>query len=166
MSDLNQLRREWHLTIDGDGGRCPCCDRWGKIYSYRLTGSMAATLRWLCEQSPTGEWINMPENGPRWALRGYQFATLEKWGLLERNSLSKKEAEEADVKHSGFWRPTENGRKFDEGALAVPKIAFIYNNAVLRFSEQLVFFNDCLGKKFSYLATMGAKLPDVEEEDE
>lgn len=165
MTELDQLRREWSSIIDGEGGRCPCCDRWGKIYAHRITGSMAATLRWLCEQSPNGEWVNMPEHAPRWALRGYQFASLEKWGLLERNRLTKKEADENDTKHSGYWRPTDAGREFSDGTLAVPQIAFVYNNSVLRFSEKYVFFNDCLGKKFSYLVAIGAKLPD-EEEDE
>ena len=165
MSDLEQLRREWFFTIDGDGGRCPCCDRWGKIYAHHLNGAMVATLRWLCEQSPDGEWVNMPEHAPRWALRGYQFASLEKWGLLERNRLAKKEDEDKDTKHSGFWRPTEKGRAFSDGFIAVPQIAFVYNNNVLRFGDKLVYFDDCLGEKFSYLRTMGARFP-VEDDEE
>jgi hypothetical protein len=165
-SDLTSLRRQWSFIIDGEGGNCPCCDRWGKIYAHRISGSMAATLCWLCDRSPNEEWVNMPEDAPRWGLRGYQFPTLEKWGLLERNYLTKKEMDENDIKNSGFWRPTERGRAFAKGLITVPKIAFLYNNTLVRYSDEQVSIEDCLGKKFSYLATMRIETSVNSDEEE
>ena len=41
---LEQLRAAWRSTIEEDGGHCPCCDRWGKIYSRTLNKTMAKSL--------------------------------------------------------------------------------------------------------------------------
>ena len=81
---LKQLRDQWRVVIEGDGGHCPCCDRWGKIYRRGLNSSMARSLIWLVQQPDRGDgWVHVPDNAPAWLLRSNQLGTLHLWGLLE-----------------------------------------------------------------------------------
>ena len=39
MKTLQDSRDDWASAIQGDGGYCPCCDRWGKIYPRHFNSS-------------------------------------------------------------------------------------------------------------------------------
>lgn len=45
------IREGWQETIKGDGGYCPCCDRWGKVNQKRIHKAMANDLLWLYQES-------------------------------------------------------------------------------------------------------------------
>ena len=45
--DLQQQRDAWRHTIEGEGGHCPVCARWGRIYGRGLNETMARALIWL-----------------------------------------------------------------------------------------------------------------------
>ncbi len=145
---LDKLRSMWRGVINDDGGRCPCCDRWGKIYPRSLNETMALSLVWLAAQSVDGEWINIPQRGPRWLVRSNQLPTLRWWGLVERLDTGDK-----TKKHSGLWRATEKGILFAQNRLQVPKKVYTYNAEVEGFSEELVTIKDCV-ESFDYSAVM------------
>lgn len=146
---LDKFRSMWREVISGDGGRCPCCDRWGKIYPRSLNETMALSLVWLAAKSTDGDWVNIPQRGPRWLVRSNQLPTLRWWGLVERLDTGDK-----TKKHSGLWRATEKGILFAQNRLQVPKKVFTYNAEVEGFSKELVTIDECV-ESFDYSAVMG-----------
>ena len=149
---LDKLRAHWRVTIEGDGGYCPCCDRWGKIYRRALNASMARALVWLVQQPGRGDgWVHVPDTAPAWLLRSNQLATLHLWGLvISLNEIGVP----SKLASSGLWRPTERGWLFAHDRLLVPKYAYVYNNAVVEFGGSNVNVVDCLGEKYSYQSLM------------
>jgi hypothetical protein len=58
-------RSAWKQTIKSDGGHCPVCDRWGRVYSRRINKTMMKSLIWLHHSSPTdGPWTDIPLTAP------------------------------------------------------------------------------------------------------
>lgn len=146
---LDELRGMWRTAIEADGGHCPCCDRWGKIYPRSLNETMARSLVWLAHHSANGDWVDIPQRGPRWLVRSNQLPTLRWWGLVERL-----ETDDKTKKHSGFWRATEMGVMFAQNRFEVPKKVYTYNAEVESFSEEFVTIKDCV-ENFDYSAVMG-----------
>jgi hypothetical protein len=103
--DLAQLRSDWDRTKSGDGGHCPVCDRWGKIYPRGINRTMARSLIWLAAKSGDGNWVDVPNTAPAWILRSNQLPTLRWWDMVERNDTEKS----PENKHSGMWRVTAFG---------------------------------------------------------
>lgn len=149
-SYLAQLKSNWRATIEGRGGYCPCCDRWGKISPHSITEKQALTLAWM-RRAPADEhgWINMPLHAPHWVMRSKNFSLLQHWGLVQS-------APSADEKKkgSGHWRLTQQGKDFIAGRIQLPLKAYIYNNQVEGWSDQKVSFQDCFGRSFDYAEVM------------
>lgn len=153
MTELEQLRQTWKSTIHGDGGKCPCCDRFGKLYSRTINKTMATALKWLVEQNQQKglrEWIDVPNTAPPYVLRGYQLTTLRWWGLVERELPDPK----VNKKHSGHWRATLKGIDFVEGRVEVPRKAYHYDGDAVGFSDDQTGYEACLKRKFDYDSTM------------
>lgn len=149
-ASLSLFRSQWRETIEGDGGRCPCCDRWGRVYGRHLNKTMVESLLWLIEaQADADGWVDVPALAPRWLVRSNQLPTLRWWSLVERVP-----SDDPDRKHSGLWRPTPLGRDFAAGRVRVPRTAYTYAGEVERLSEDLVSVADCMGAHFSYEETM------------
>jgi len=146
---LAEARENWQKIIKGDGGHCPCCDRWGKWYQRGINYTMAAGTVWLAVMSADGEWIEVPKRGPRWMVVSNQFPTMRWWGLVERNVPMPGE----DKKFTGFWRATELGKQWAAGKVKVPKYVWTYNNTVMEFEEPMVLVSECL-ENFSYKEVM------------
>lgn len=145
---LTDLRSIWRGIIGDEGGHCPCCDRWGKIYPRSLNETMARSLVWLAHHSTNGDWVDVPKRAPRWLVRSNQLPTLRWWGLVERL-----DTEDKTKKHSGLWRATQRGILFAQNRLQVPKKVYTYNAEVEGFSEELVTIKDCV-ESFDYSAVM------------
>ena len=141
---IEQLRDKWKHTIDHDGGKCPICDRWGKVYKRNINSTMAKSLIWLCGAS-NGDWVDVPKVAPRWLVSSNQLPTLKWWGLIDR-----KEQLDDTKKFSGFWKPTALGIDFVYNAKEIPKSVFTYNNNVEGFSSELVNIRDCFDEHFNY----------------
>ena len=155
MDNREALRDAWGRTIANDGGHCPVCDRWGKIYLRNINVTMAQGLMWLCRQTGDADgWINVPVVGPQWLVRSNQLATLHWWNLVERKSKD----ETHKAKFSGIWRPTQLGKDFASGQVRVPKSVYTYNNMVMRYGSQEVLINECLGEVFDYEQVMRESL--------
>ena len=148
---LDDLRDNWRIIIDGEGGHCPCCDRWGKVYPRSLNETMARSLIWLAHHSSNEDWVDIPQRGPRWLVRSNQLPTLRWWKLVERL-----DTEDKTKKHSGFWRATEKGILFAQNRLAVPKKVYTYNAEVEGFSDELITIINCVDS-FDYSEVMAFK---------
>ena len=149
---LALLREHWGLKIEGLGGYCPVCDRWGKIYPRSLNSAMARGLLWLVKQQPRSDgWIEVAEIAPRWMLRTPQFASLKYWGLVATMPVDKG----SKVKSSGLWQVTDKGRAFAHQQLTVHKYVHVYNDTALGLDGDQVYITDCLGDKYDYQQIMG-----------
>ena len=151
-SFLTELRALWRGAIEADGGHCPCCDRWGRVYPRSLNETMARSLVWLAHHSIDGDWVDVPKHAPRWLIRSNQLPTLRWWGLVERQGT-----EDPTKKHSGFWRATQNGILFAQNNIKVPKKVYTYNAEVEGFSDELISIKDCV-EFFNYSAVMESRV--------
>jgi len=151
---LAELRRNWTKTIEGDGGHCPCCDKWGKINNYNLNETMAATLKWMTVASTDhAGYIDMGGKAPRWSVRAKNFTTMKFWGFVEPAPKARpkdKKVAGLVTKTSGLWRVTERGRAFVYGGLTVPIRAFVYDDRFFGWGDKMTTFKQCFGRKFNY----------------
>lgn len=156
---LRQLREDWKTTIEHDGGHCPVCDRWGKIYGRAINATMAQSLLWLV-RAPTDEsgWVDVPNSAPRWLVRSNQLPTLKWWGLVERRANT----EDSPNKYSGMWKPTSLGLEFASGKASVPRKVFTYNNIVEGFSQERIFIRDCGADVFDYQEVMETQFKEAQ----
>lgn len=151
-TELEILRANWRSVIEGDGGKCPCCNRWGKIYKRGINETMARSLIWLVNARANAHgWVDVPEIAPRWLVRSNQLPTLRWWDLVERIPSA-----DPDNKHSGLWRPTDKGRQFYNQTIKVPQFVYTYDGEVEFFGGADVGIDECFGKKFSYADVMSS----------
>lgn len=156
MSNLETLRSDWRTTIENEGGHCPVCDRWGKIYKRPINRSMAASLAWLCNATPDEDgWVNVAGTAPKWLIRTNQLSTLKWWGLVERL-----DSDDAKKKHSGMWKVTATGRAFVMQGTRIPKYVFTYNDDVEGFGAETVTLRGCFKDSFDYEEVMNGRFSD------
>jgi len=147
---LAEMRDNWEVVIGGDGGHCPCCNRWGKIYRRPLNSSMARALLWLTHEPHRGDgWTHVPSSAPTWLLRSSQLPTLHLWGLVESSDTKTKLAS------SGLWKPTLKGLHFANDICSVPKYVYVYDNTVRGFEGPDIVIQEALGDKYNYAEIMG-----------
>lgn len=156
--ELRKLREDWEVTIHDEGGVCPVCDRWGKVYGRSINMTMARSLIWLCREASKDPdaWVDVPNTAPRSIVRTNQLPTLAWWGLVERcykNEVNK-------TKYSGLWKPTAKGWQFYRGEINIPHKVYTYNNTVEGFSDVLVFIKDCFETMFDYQEVMSSSFDD------
>lgn len=149
ITTTNELKNEWRHTIEGDGGHCPVCDRWGKVYARAINKTMAQALIWLCHNAGENRWVDVPLTAPHWLVRSNQLSTLRWWGLVE-----KKENDNPKNKSSGIWRATQLGFDFVTSKVQVPKKVFTYNGDVEGASRDMVYIGDCFFDTFDYQEVM------------
>jgi len=154
MISLNDAKKQFNDAIHGDGMRCPCCQRWGKVYGYKVSANMSRALIWLYGKAGDGSWVNIQTESPAWVLRTKTLSTLKHWGLIER----KPKEEDVDVKHSGIWRITTSGVLFVNNNLSMPKKVFIFDDTIQGYSKDYVTIVDCLGSDFSYSEIMNTSM--------
>ena len=154
---LQTMRQQWRETIEHEGGKCPVCDRWGKVYPRAINRTMARSLIWLTQAKPVkDDWVDVPVQAPKWLVRSNQLATLRWWGLVERMAH-----DAGEKKFSGMWRVTDFGRAFVEGLATVPKKVFTYKGEVEGVSLETVKIRDCFSSLFDYEATMRGALGEM-----
>mgnify|MGYP003113266639 CR=1 FL=1 len=168
MKTLEDAKSDWLYAINGDGGHCPCCDRWGKIYPRHFNSSMARALIWLVGEgrkwtdvpntapnlsrrlpSQRRKWTDVPNTAPKWLTRTNQLPTVRWWGLAERQK-----SEDPAVKHSGMWCATQRGIDFAHGRISVPQKVYTYNAEVVRFGEKNIRIEQTFKTKFDYEQVM------------
>ena len=141
---LEELKANWEKIKHGDGGHCPVCDRWGKIYPRGINYTMARSLIWLASHGDP--WIDVPNTAPTWLLRSNQLPTLRWWDMVERNDDDKS----PEFKHSGMWRATSYGKLFAMNKITAPDKVFTYNGDVVARSVNFVPITTCFNANFDY----------------
>ena len=149
MVTLAEAQLVFQIAIEEDGTNCPCCHRWGKINGYQITSTHVRGMIWMLQNFPEGDWVDLGK-APPWILRSKSMSTLQHWGLLE----SKTKGMDEDTRGSGLWRLTPLGRDFVYRQTTMPKHAFVFDNKLLKHSEEHIDVIQALGKKFSYAELM------------
>lgn len=153
-SFMKSLRAAWQKGIKGkDGATCPCCERFGKVYTRSINRSIAQSLKWMyifSKDHGVGVWADMREDAPQQSIRANEYTKLLSWRLAEKMSVEPGSSQ----KNTGMYRITQKGIDFVEGSVMVPKNVFIYNNEVLGVSEELIDFQSCLDEYFDYQELM------------
>lgn len=153
MRTLEQAKRDYQKVLKGDGGRCPCCKRWGKINGYQVTSTQVKGMIWMYKNFRKNEWIELGK-APKYILRSKALATLRHWDLVEKKPKEEKE----DKRGSGFWRLTQKGRDFIRKKIVLPKYAFVFDSRLISYSTERVDVIQSLNKKFSYEELMKTTL--------
>ena len=148
---LDEARAQWEQTIRDDGGHCPCCNRWGKMYRRGINKTMAASIIWLARMTqPGGDWVDVPKFGPRWLVASNQLPTMRWWKMCERSEPSPEE----DKKFSGMWRITDLGNRWATNLVRLPKFVWTYNDTVYGYDDPKIAVSEIL-ENFSYNDVMG-----------
>jgi len=149
---LEQAGAIWHSVIKSEGGHCPVCDRWGKLYRRGINANMARHLIWLCLQDPREDgWIDVQRTAPDWMLRAPQIGTLRHWGMVLDAPV-----QGAKSRTAGLWKPTAIGLEFAYNRISVPKYKYIYNDTVFDTEGPDITILDCIGEHFNYSELMNA----------
>ena len=144
---LDRLRTAWNQTIEGEGGHCQCCGKWGKVYKIKLSQHLALCLKWIIDHSsPTEPWVDVQNSAPRWMLKSKTYPLLEHWTLIESKGH-----------RSGIWAVTHRGVEFVYGGLELPEAVYIYDNKRWGFDEKTVQFRQCFGRHFDFDELMSAQ---------
>jgi hypothetical protein len=143
---LAKAIRVFAKRIIGDGGKCPCCGRWGKINAHNLNADPVRALIWLVNAAgPKRKWIDVPATAPRGLLRSKKMSVLKHWGLIER-----RKNENSKIKSSGVWRPTRLGVEFVAGCVRVAKKVYVFDDTKIQESAETITVQEALSKKFDY----------------
>ncbi len=137
---------------------CPVCKQHCKIYKRKLTSSMVLALIHIdryFEDNPEEEWVHVENHlkdikGLPAAIRG-DFPKLRFWSFIKK----KEDTRDDGSKRVGYYRITELGNAFVHNLIEAPKHAFIYNNELLHFSDEVTRVAEALGSKFDYNELMG-----------
>jgi hypothetical protein len=135
---LQDLKHEWKQTIEGEGGCCPVCGKFGKVYKYKLSQALALALKWVADHSTDGA-VDVQAAGPRWMLRSKTYPLLAHWGLIASQSS-----------RSGVWYVTPKGKAFLSGSILVPKAVYVYDNTVWAVDKDETSFRGCFGVNFDF----------------
>lgn len=146
---IDQLKADYLKVLEGEGGYCPCCARWGKINTFHLSETNALSLLWMQKNEEEEGWVHTAKNAPRWMMRAKSFSTMRHWGLVESFPN-----DDEDKKGAGVWRLTNKAYQFINGLVRVPKKVFVYNRTTVAYGDQEIYFNECFGKYFSYEEVM------------
>jgi hypothetical protein len=143
---LERLKTSWNQTIKGDGGNCPCCGKWGKVYKTKLNQHLALCLKWMVDHAGEDGWVDVQNRGPRWMLKSKTYPLLEHWNLIE-----------SKANRSGIWRATSSGNQFVKSQISLPEAVYIYDNRRWGFEDKLVMFRQCFGKHFNFEELMSVQ---------
>ena len=153
---LTEARYRLSQAIEAGGMDCPCCNRWAKVNSRYLNSAMARAMIWIVKtylRDYERGWIDVPNSAPQWLVKTNQLASCRWWGLVERRPTDDKAK-----KHSGLWKPTNDGQLFVMGRKMVPAKLWVSNAVVGKTSDDLTSIHGCLGTHFDYDEMMGDTL--------
>jgi hypothetical protein len=143
---LAKIRHLWNKAIEGEGGFCPCCGKWGKVYKTKMSQHLALCLRWISTHGDAEGWVDVQNTAPRFMLKSKTYTLLEHWDLIEPKSY-----------RSGIWRATLKGQDFISGQISLPSAVHIYDNRVWGFEAEEISFRGCFGKHFDFDEMMSSQ---------
>lgn len=138
MQTVEEAKQFVHENRD-DGVVCPCCEQYAKTYKRNINAEMTRFLAHLVTlYEETQDWVHLEQLKDDMVYWGTNGTLLLHWDFIE-----------AESRKSGRWKPTTAGILFAKGITDAPKYVVLYNNEVLRFSDERVKFADCQKAKFS-----------------
>ena len=149
---VREARESLHRRVrDGEEVICPVCDKIRAMRHRPLYCEMAKFLYHLACLGMESEWVDIKDID----VRGGDYAKLVHWDMVEQHS-----------KDSGLWRITEKGDDFVHERIRVPKSIWLYNNQLIRVSDEETDFAEALGEEFDRTKLMrpvaeGMKVNDV-----
>ncbi len=135
----------------GEAVTCPCCERFAKIYERKIHTTMAKQLIEFYHLGGYSGYLHIKETVGNKRSGSGDFTKLKYWNLIEKSEQPPK----PEQKSSGWWKITEPGFKFLQNKISVPKYAIVWDDVVLRFSDETTTISEALGEKFSYPELMG-----------
>jgi hypothetical protein len=161
------LGEAWKLIEDNceDGLPCPLCGQRVQVYRRGINSEMAwVAIRLYRHSLENGsKYAYMPDISAGKKHFGWgDYAKLRHWGVLEEQPGTREDGSS----RVGFWRITQLGRQWVEGAISLPRYVRVYNNQPLGpptpYSKNgklrpLVSIRDALGIKFDYEKLMGGE---------
>lgn len=136
---IRSLKEEWKKEIEGKGGQCPCCEKFGKVYKMKMSQHLALCLRWIFIHGDADGWVDVQNSAPRWMMKSKTYPLLEHWNLIESKGH-----------RSGVWKVTSRGIEFVHGYRTVPVAVHIYDNRIWGFEKSETDFKSCFGKHFDF----------------
>lgn len=128
-----------------EGSRCPCCNKFVKLYRRRMNGSSVSALIKLNNLHRMNGYNKYFHSSKEYLNFAGDFAKLAHWDLIEAMPNDDK-----DKSHSGYWKITEKGIAFVNGSITVPSHILLYNAKCYGVEGDEVSIKDILGTKFSY----------------
>lgn len=136
-----------------DGVTCPTCGQFCKVYRRKLNSTMALALVLIYrffQNNPAADWLHVAsflvQVKRDSSIAGGDVVKLRYWGLLERASGERSDGSD----RVGRYKITDVGKQFVEGKIAVPRYVYLYNQLLLRLSEEMTTIRDALGDRFQY----------------
>ncbi len=147
---LAEAKREYFEGAEtSEGTRCPCCERYGKVYRRKLNATMAAALVRLhaLTHNKEREWFDPKEF--TLPYEGGEYGKLQFWELVVTQPST-----DPKRKGSSKWKITDKGKKFVRGELKVPAYAVVYDGELRRLEGPPLAIVVALGSVFSYAELM------------
>ena len=157
QSDLEEAKEKlFNEAETKEGGICPCCDRFTKIYTRKFNKAMAESLVWLFSETVRGAvdkygYTSIGDNAPRYVIRnGGSLASCRWWGFVE-----KKENSDEKKHSSGTWRITVKGKAFVRGDITIASHIKTYNTENIKsIEDNQTTIQQALGRPFNYKELM------------
>lgn len=152
-STVNEAK-VWLRENFDKGECCPVCNQFVKLYRRNLNSAMAYSLILLDRyfRTSSDEWVHAPSYLRSMKARDRDLGYLKFWGVIEEKPCEREDG----GKHAGFYRITEDGKRFVAGTTRLPKYIFLYNRELIqRPSPKTVDIREALGTKFNYNELMG-----------
>jgi len=155
---LSQLRARAFVKLCVIAGhdRCEVCRNPTTTYDRKLHAAMVATLVAWWGVWGDYAWHSLNDlyklKSNLTTVRGGDFAKLIYWGFIEERPKT-----DENKKNTGIYRITEDGVAFVLGKTRFSRSAYVYNDHVMGWSEELVNVYEALGDTFDYNELMGFK---------
>jgi hypothetical protein len=162
---LTEARKEtFETAVLGKGTKCPCCDRFVKVYKRKINSAMGRALILLYRHYNTPrvtpeEWIHFPTLLIKHGAQRSDEGKLTLWGFVEKLTGTREDGST----RNGYYRITQRGREFARNEIEVPAHAFLYYDGVVlgfsdgdKYPKEVVKIGDVLGTAYNYREMMEA----------
>jgi len=142
-----------------EDSRCAACGSRAKVEDRSITGSMAATLSWMCYEFRRngGQWIYMPE-APKFILaHAREYTILARWVINGIPLISRPRGQATKTTSKGYWRPEQSAFDLVEGKAQVPRYVYSYKDNVFGYSTAEDSIKDIVNNQFDLQAVLAGR---------
>lgn len=147
MLTLSEAKKYLHDNVS-QGVICPCCNRYNKMYTRKITSSMAYGLILIYNSVRTDKFhlekllkeIDCPPS-----IRG-DLSKFVHWGVLQKYAGEKKDGNPS----LGYYQITKIGVQFIFNEIKLPKYLMILNNEVIFEADEKITIRKAIQNKFYY----------------